>query len=244
MPTDRPYSEEVADFLCDMCVLRTLSVTVLSGDGWSWLLGLAQAGLTCVKCCPLSNRAAEQLVEVSETIRIAMEVITIPLSQLLDKTDAVCFHFSKGSSDMMLDPIGVIPQTLTVLATANLSLTAALCNLLGSNTRCETLHYWQLEGLTLARVDVVWHTTNPGQAELFSPGTRQNPSRPLGAFLEPSASLTEWRLLKKDENVIPCWSPISNEAAPYPWPLTHAPLWVQTTSVFFKDGSLVRCPLS
>jgi len=127
MPTDRPYGEEVADFLCDMHVLRTLSVTILSGDGWSWLLGLAQAGLTCVKCCPLSARTAEQLVIVSETIRIAVEVITIPLSQLLDMMEAVCFHFSKGMSDMMLDPIGMIPQTLTVLATADRSLTAALC---------------------------------------------------------------------------------------------------------------------
>ena len=95
---------------------------------------------------------------------------------------------------------------------------------------------------------MLWRSDDPVKDASLRPGNRQGPFRPLAAFLEPSARLTEWRLASSQVAVTArrkkdCWCPLEVEAMPYPWPWFGAPQWVEAKSVFLK-GAAIQRPLS
>ena len=95
---------------------------------------------------------------------------------------------------------------------------------------------------------MLWRSDDPVKDASLRPGNRQGPLRPLAAFLEPSARLTEWRLASSQVAASArrkkgCWCPLEVEATPYPWPWSGAPRWVEANSVFFK-GAVIQRPLS
>ena len=220
--------------------LRDLHIVVISDDGWSWALAWAQLGVWSIRCVPLVELAAQQLSLLDthlpqHTVVICRvdELENLCQVDLEEQPLVVCGH---ATSAVMEEALTRLPDQAKVLMTASYHRPARTGPSSGPPKHRVTLKHRQLGGLTTARLEAHWW--GPDDAlELVRPGERRAPTRPLGAFLEPAVRLTSWRSRRADTV---CWKPLSEGAAPYPWPLPQEDVWVEAPSVFLHGATMER----
>jgi len=91
--------------------------------------------------------------------------------------------------------------------------------------------------LNNTRVIVMWGGKGAERDSSVKPGSWFRPKHPLGAFLEPSVRLVEWRQPQPRSH---CWRPLTQDANPCPWPLGDSPRWVEAKTVHLGGGTVER----
>ena len=219
-------------------IFSELKVFVLSNDGWSWVLAWAQLGVLCIRCIPLSEKSLIQLDAVKAVLGGTVEVICSNIDDInVEPSPVVSFH-QQGLVGM--DRLGSIliakHSLITLLCSFDSEAGAELREIIDFRICSTELRHRRLGGLTTARLHVGWHP----ETGVIQPGKRRNPTRPLGAFLEPSVKLKEWRFAADDSG---CWDPNETAPTPFHWPPQSSSPWVRTSSVYFKER-LVEQPMT
>jgi len=85
----------------------------------------------------------------------------------------------------------------------------------------------------MARLHVGWYKVGgvarlPILGKLVLPGHQQYPTRPIGAFLESSAKLSEWRVVYDPQTPLGtcCWHSTARDATPFHFPPATVSPWV------------------
>ncbi len=243
-PPTNNYGAEAVSYLHSLHNLHDLCVTVVSDDGWSWVLAWAQVGVRRVCVCPLTERSRRNLEEVRTTLDGFAELVEVgcsPITDLSGRRALVCAHVGRQLGELLAQALCEWTfETFALLSCCQGSV-EALKRCLPAGTRQKDLRHRQLGGLTTARLTVLWAGPSFANPNLATPGSKPHPVRPLSYFLEPSVKLVEWEQVGTMER---CWRPQREEPEPYPWPLDVAPRWVEARTVYLADRDFVERPLT
>jgi len=226
-PHTTNYGEEVTGSLVDMYLFSELEVIVLSTDGWGWALTWAQLGVTTLRCYPLTRLAEEQLAKVVSALASTVNIVIITGVNLVGSgREVVSFHCGGDNLlGVLIQKLAALPHGAAVLFSMDPLCVGAFHLETGIQSCGAELRHWRLGGLMMARLHLGWYEAGgvaklPALGKLVLPGHRQYPTRPIRAFLEPSAKLTEWRVV--NDPCAPlgtsCWDATTSDALPFHWP--------------------------
>jgi len=234
------FGERVAGFLGKLYVFSDVTPFVISHDGWSWIVAWAQLGVQRIVCRALTPLASRQLAVVQECLgpSVDFQVVESGREALEKQPQVLSFHLDTSDEAAILwSEVLEVRMDIPKLYSFAEPCGHDTFDLSSLGSQYTTLRHRRLGGLTTAHVGVGW--SPPNRSVL--PGTRVHPTRPIGAFLEPSSKLDQWRLVGEAEALgDDVWDAVSPSALPFPWPSRHATPWVRTRSVFFKDRLLER----
>jgi hypothetical protein len=223
--------------LGDLLVLQSLEVIVVSCDGWSWALAWAQLGVARITCYPLTSLVKAQLPLLLGLLNDTVAIDTaMQLPSDRDSATVISGHLDSSQQvEAVLTFLGKVSFDYVTFISGTDSVLEYIQSQSENRFQTAMMRHRQIGGLTMAQVRIGW-----------SPIRRTYPLRPIGAFLEPSSQLREWRLVPRalPPVVDHCWdSTLKLGATPFVWPLTTANPWVRTKSVFFNER-LVEHPIT
>jgi hypothetical protein len=173
-----------------------LKVTVLSSDGWSWVLGWIQVGIPEVFCSPTTDTATQQLNVLQRHPIIGKKVKIFDDNKAENKIVICCVHITSITSlhETLTTHPTFLQQHNTRQCTfishpPSTKLQVAIRNELLPTYNWHQLRHTTLGGLTTARLTIGWSGC-PTQPDLIN---RKIPKRPLNRFLEPVARNVRWR---------------------------------------------------
>ena len=199
-PHQTPFGEEVIEFLQGLDSLHNLDVvTVISENGWSWVLGWAQLGVWTVDCVAFTDEAS-MVYGGQLTSILGCQGFDLVLQGPREGSTVICggpTHPNVVCALLLANPglpflnyLGSVPASSFLLLTLDRSLLPILQSNIGGQYRWEELCHRHLGGLTSARVVALWRSHSTANDVLLRPGEIRSPSRSLSAFLEPSICLT------------------------------------------------------
>jgi len=101
-------------FICE------LDIIVISGDGWSWLLGLAQLGVRKLRVLAVSDLAVKQLGTVMGVLGVSIVVeVADDLAQDLSDNTVWCMHFVEEIQVVMAATLSNALDSCKVLITCH-----------------------------------------------------------------------------------------------------------------------------
>ena len=239
--SDSPGNERY-DYWEDLTFLEeSLTVLIVSVDGWMWALSWLQIGILTVFCLPVGEKAEKQLLGLQKHPDFGKRIRTLingDVEKRKDKITINCIHlsafdlFSRQALEKFMNMEGI-----HFISTPPVSiLQEQVRQHLGPSYHWHTFRHTSLGGLTSARVGIGWS----GLPKEISTESFKYPRRPLDRFLEPAVRLCAWRT--SIDGRTDCWYPSRGDAKPYPWPFEGSPQWVDTFSVYF--GKNIQRPFT